>query len=158
MSQKVGRKEFGNNSSHYNIPEIYEEILHRVLSRTVGMLQKLMNREVYDIYLSQTPTISTNKTPQQSWRVFSGVISGGCPSITSHTNINFPWSCGFALMVWTNSAIARRIKSEWLIWYLSQMVVISSLRTSGTHGWFVYPLDYAWFWVILRLPHPPFCW
>jgi len=39
--------------------------------------------------------------------------SGWCPSDTNipsnHTNINFPLSCGFALMVWTNWDIARRI-------------------------------------------------
>ncbi len=76
-------------------------------------------------------------------RVFWGVMSEVCPRVTKihfnsriyltyQTNINFPFSCGFSVFFWQNSLIARRIRSEWLIWYLSQMVVISSLRTSGS--------------------------
>ena len=51
--------------------------------------------------------------------------------LTNQTNINFPLFSGLLVWVWTNSEIARRIKSEWLIWYLSQMLDISFLRTSG---------------------------
>ena len=75
-------------------------------------------------------------------RVFWDVMSEVCPGdteihfnsrtyLTHQTNINFPLFSGLSVFLWMNSLIARRIKSEWLIWYLSHKVVISSLRTSG---------------------------
>ena len=51
--------------------------------------------------------------------------------LTHQTNINFPLFSGLSVFFWTNSDIARLIRSEWLIWYLSHRVVISFLRTSG---------------------------
>ena len=51
--------------------------------------------------------------------------------LTNQTNINFPLFSGFSVWVWMNLLIARRIRSDSLIWYVSQMVDISSLRTFG---------------------------
>ena len=82
-------------------------------------------------------------------RVFWVVMSVVCPWVTkihfhsrmyltNQTNISLPLFLGLSVWIWTNSEIARRIKSEWLILYLSHRVVISSLRTSGNRRqvWF----------------------
>ena len=74
--------------------------------------------------------------------------------LTNQTNISFPLFSGFSVWVWTNSDIARRIKSEWLIWYLSHRVVISSLRTSGN-------LRQVWcgcFFISISFRHSEFEW
>ena len=72
------------------------------------------------------------------WKVMSEVCQ--CVTIinfnagydlTDQTNISFPVFSGVSVWVWLNSDIARRIRSEWSIRYLSHRVVISPFRISG---------------------------
>ena len=123
---------------------------------SLNRCNKAINWEFWTISCRIRPTRWITKTPlflpfpyerkktlrEITSRVFWVVMSEVCPCftkihfhsewyLTHQTNINFPLFSGLSVWVWTNSDIARLIRSEWLIWYLSHKVVISSLRTSG---------------------------